>query len=159
MLRDASPRPVSARHTPLDTTLPFTHPDLFAPTQTVSRRIVVSLKTVAIIVGYSYFHVKLAQLLKVILCRTTNPGEWPLSLYRGGLTSVTVNTTALVYILHFLSAGCTVHAWPWPSSGSISRSLYPIPIFSSLEHPFSSRHFQHRTTFSFLAFQRTFFLL
>ena len=62
-------------------------------------------------------------------------------------------------VLHFLSTGCTIHVGPWPSSGSISRRLYPIAIFSSLEHPFFSRHFQHRTTFSFLAFQRTFFLL
>ena len=75
MLRDASPRPVSARHTPLDTILPFTRPDLFAPTQTVSRGIMVLLTTVAVIVGYSYFHVKLAQLLKVVLFRTINPGE------------------------------------------------------------------------------------
>jgi hypothetical protein len=159
MHRDASPRPVSARHTPLDTTLPFTHPDLFVPTQTVSRRIVVSLTTVAVIVEYSYFHAKLVQLLKVILLRTINPGEWLLSLYGGGLTSVTVITMVLFYILHFMSNGCTVHAWPLPTSGSVSRRLYPIPIFSGLELPFSSRNFHHRTTFPFLAFQLTFFLL
>jgi len=57
----------------------------------------------------------------------------------------------------FLPTGCTVHARPWPPSGSISRRLYPWLFFFQPLTPILFRSFTSSSNHLFLGFPRDLF--